>query len=185
MGAALTSASPKPIMKRLNLFERYLTLWVGFCMVAGVAIGTWMPRVAETLRRLEFATDSHINLPIAGLIWLMIIPMMMRVDFASVRNVGRNPTGLAITLFVNWLVKPFSMAFFAWVCVRSFPARPQCCIGALRIRRRRKAPTNSNLLSFGKCEMRLLSRFGDLSQYDQRRRCHETLSHPCRSGHTR
>jgi len=118
MDAVLTSASPKPIVKRLNLFERYLTLWVGLCMVAGVAIGTWMPRVAETLRRLEFGTDSHINLPIAVLIWLMIIPMMMRVDFASVRNVGRKPTGLAITLFVNWLVKPFSMAFFAWVCFR-------------------------------------------------------------------
>ena len=104
--------------KRLNLFERYLTVWVGLCMVAGVALGKWAPSVVQSFRRLEFGTDSHINVPIAILIWLMIIPMMMRVDFASVRNVGRKPKGLLITLFVNWVVKPFSMTFLAWFFFR-------------------------------------------------------------------
>ncbi len=104
--------------KRLNLFERYLTVWVGLCMVAGVALGKWAPSVVQSFRSLEFGADSHINVPIAILIWLMIIPMMMRVDFASVRNVGRKPKGLLITLFVNWVVKPFSMAFLAWLFFR-------------------------------------------------------------------
>jgi ACR3 family arsenite transporter len=72
----------------------------------------------QSVRDLQFGVDSHINVPIAILIWLMIIPMMMRVDFASVRNVGRKPKGLFITLFVNWVVKPFSMAFLAWLFFR-------------------------------------------------------------------
>ena len=118
MEAVLTTTLVPPEVKRLNLFERYLTIWVGLCMVAGVALGKWVPGVAQTLRSLEFGTDSHINVPIAILIWLMIIPMMMRVDFASVRNVGRKPKGLLVTLFVNWLVKPFSMAFLAWLFFR-------------------------------------------------------------------
>ena len=99
--------------KKLNLFERYLSLWVGGCMVAGIIIGKTLPDLVQTFRSMEFGQGSHINLPIAVLIWLMIIPMMMKVDFASVRNVGRRPKGLAVTLVVNWLVKPFSMAFFA------------------------------------------------------------------------
>ena len=107
MEAVLTTTSVRPAVKRLNLFERYLTIWVGLCMVAGVALGKWAPSVTQTFRSLEFGADSHINVPIAILIWLMIIPMMMRVDFASVRNVGRKPKGLLITLFVNWVVKPF------------------------------------------------------------------------------
>jgi ACR3 family arsenite transporter len=87
-------------------------------MVAGVALGKWAPNVVQSFRDLQFGVDSHINVPIAILIWLMIIPMMMRVDFASVRNVGRKPKGLFITLFVNWVVKPFSMAFLAWLFFR-------------------------------------------------------------------
>jgi arsenite transporter len=118
MEAVLTSTSVRASVKRLNLFERYLTIWVGLCMVAGVAIGKWAPSVAQTFRSLEFGADSHINVPIAILIWLMIIPMMMRVDFASVRDVGRKPKGLLITLFVNWIVKPFSMAFLSWLFFR-------------------------------------------------------------------
>jgi ACR3 family arsenite transporter len=118
MEAVLTNALIKPEVKRLNLFERYLTIWVGLCMVAGVALGKWAPSMAQTFRGLELGADSHINVPIAILIWLMIIPMMMRVDFASVRNVGRKPKGLLITLFVNWVVKPFSMAFLAWLFFR-------------------------------------------------------------------
>ncbi|GIU74742.1 MAG: arsenical-resistance protein [Bryobacteraceae bacterium] len=105
-------------VKRLGLFERYLSLWVGVCMLAGVLIGKLMPDVTGALRGLEFGAGSQINAPIAVLIWLMIIPMMMKVDFSAIRNVGRRPRGLLITLFVNWLVKPFSMALFAWVFFR-------------------------------------------------------------------
>ncbi len=118
MEAVLTDISIRPPVKRLNLFEKYLTIWVGLCMVAGVAFGKWAPHLVPLFRDLEFGTDSHINLPIAVLIWLMIVPMMMRVDFAAVRNVGRKPKGLFITLFVNWVVKPFSMAFLAWLFFR-------------------------------------------------------------------
>lgn len=104
--------------KRLNIFERYLSLWVGACMVVGVILGKLMPNSIDALRRMEFGQGSQINIPIAVLIWLMIIPMMMKVDFASIRNVGKRPRGLLVTLFVNWLVKPFSMAFVAWVFFR-------------------------------------------------------------------
>ncbi len=104
--------------KRLNLFERYLTLWVGLCMGLGVLLGQWAPGMVATMRGMEFGEGSHINVPIAVLIWLMIIPMMMKVDFTALRQVGRRPRGLLITLFVNWLVKPFSMALFAWLCFR-------------------------------------------------------------------
>lgn len=102
----------------MNLFERYLSLWVGVCMVAGIALGKSVPAVTDVLRRLEFGQGSQINVPIAVLIWLMITPMMMKVDFSSIRNVGRRPRGLLITLFVNWLVKPFSMALIGWVFFR-------------------------------------------------------------------
>lgn len=108
----------QPSEKRLNLFERYLTLWVGLSMVAGVMLGQWAPNVVQGLRSLEFGEGSHVNFPIAVLIWLMIIPMMMKVDFASLRNVGKRPRGLLVTLLVNWVVKPFSMAFFAWLFFR-------------------------------------------------------------------
>jgi ACR3 family arsenite transporter len=104
--------------KRLNVFDRYLSLWVGLCMAAGVLAGKWGPALTDALRRLEFPPGSQINGPIAVLIWLMITPMMMKVDFASVRDVGRRPRGLLITLIVNWLVKPFSMAAIAWLFFR-------------------------------------------------------------------
>jgi len=116
MDIALTSSVPSD--KRLNVFERYLTLWVGLCIVAGVLIGRGFPALVGTLRGWEFGEGSHINLPIALLIWLMIIPMMMKVDFTALKNVGRRPQGLFVTLVVNWLVKPFSMAFFAWLFFR-------------------------------------------------------------------
>src|SRR5688572_8018052 len=106
------------VKKQLNLFERYLSLWVGLCILAGVLIGQVVPKFVETFRGWEFGQGSHINLPIAVLIWLMIIPMMMKVDLSSLRNVSRRPRGLFITLFINWLVKPFSMAFFAWLFFR-------------------------------------------------------------------
>ena len=104
--------------KRLSIFERYLSLWVGACMIVGVILGKLMPDSIDSLRRMEFGSGSQINIPIAVLIWLMIIPMMMKVDFASIRNVGKRPRGLLVTLFVNWLVKPFSMALMAWLFFR-------------------------------------------------------------------
>ncbi len=104
--------------KRLDIFERYLSLWVGACMIVGIILGKLMPDSIDSLRRMEFGSGSQINIPIAVLIWLMIIPMMMKVDFASIRNVGKRPRGLLVTLFVNWLVKPFSMALVAWLFFR-------------------------------------------------------------------
>lgn len=104
--------------KQLGFFERYLTLWVALCMAGGIVLGKLLPGLTDGLRRLEFAQDSHINMPIAVLIWLMITPMMMKVDFASVKNVGKRPRGLVITLIVNWLVKPFSMALLSWFFFR-------------------------------------------------------------------
>lgn len=116
----MIAESPAPAVpaKRLNLFERYLSLWVGLCMVAGIALGKLLPGLVDGLRRMEFGESSQINVPIAVLIWLMIIPMMMKVDFAAIRGIGRRPRGLFVTLFVNWMVKPFSMAFFAWLFFR-------------------------------------------------------------------
>lgn len=102
-------------VRRLNVFEKYLTLWVGLCMAVGIAIGKLVPGVIDALRRMEFGGRSQINIPIAILIWLMIYPMMLKVDFASVVGVGRRPKGLIVTCFVNWLVKPFSMALLGWV----------------------------------------------------------------------
>lgn len=102
-------------VRRLNVFERYLTLWVGLCMVGGIALGKLLPGVTDALRKIEFGGGSQINVPIAILIWLMIYPMMLKVDFASVLGVGRRPRGLLITCFVNWLVKPFSMALLGYV----------------------------------------------------------------------
>ncbi len=105
----------------ISFFERNLTLWVALCMVAGTLIGTFLPAIPETLSRFEYA---QVSIPIAVLIWLMIFPMMMKVDFASIKNVGANPKGLFVTWVVNWLIKPFTMfaiaAFFFFVVFKSF-----------------------------------------------------------------
>jgi ACR3 family arsenite transporter len=106
------------VPKRLNFFERYLSIWVAICMVVGVVLGKLLPSITDLLRKLEFGQGSQINLPIAVLIWLMIIPMMMKVDFTSILRVGKRPRGVLITLFVNWMVKPFSMALIAWLFFR-------------------------------------------------------------------
>jgi ACR3 family arsenite transporter len=118
MNDGVESSAAPAAAKRLNVFERYLTLWVALCMGAGVALGKGLPGVVEALRGLEFGSGSQVNIPIAILLWLMITPMMMRVDFTSVRDVGKKPKGLLVTLFVNWVVKPFSMALIAWVFFR-------------------------------------------------------------------
>src|SRR5450756_166588 len=101
--------------KRLNFFERYLTLWVGLCMVVGVALGKLLPEATDAIRKLEFGEGSQINVEIALLIWLMVYPMMLKIDFTSILGVRKKPRGLLVTLFVNWLVKPFSMALLAWL----------------------------------------------------------------------
>ncbi len=116
--STLTETRPGRTGNRLNFFERYLTLWVGLCMVAGIALGRWAASVVSGLRSMELGRGSQVNLPIAILIWLMIVPMMMKVDIASIRRVGERPRGLLVTLFVNWLVKPFSMALFSWFFFR-------------------------------------------------------------------
>ncbi|MDD4394144.1 MAG: ACR3 family arsenite efflux transporter [Desulfobacterales bacterium] len=96
----------------ISFFEKNLTLWVVLCMVAGVLIGKYLPAIPGFLSRFEYA---KVSIPIAVLIWLMIYPMMMKVDFASIKNVGRNPGGLYVTWVVNWLIKPFTMFGIAWL----------------------------------------------------------------------
>jgi ACR3 family arsenite transporter len=96
----------------LGVFEKYLTVWVLLCIVAGIAIGNFFGDSMLTLSRLEIAS---VNIPIAILIWLMIYPMMLQIDFNSLKNIGKKPKGLVLTLIVNWLIKPFTMAFFAWI----------------------------------------------------------------------
>lgn len=102
----------------MNIFERYLTLWVGLCMIAGVMIGKAFPGITMALSKMEFSQGSQVNIPIAVLIWLMIYPMMLKIDFSAILEVGKNPKGLFITLFVNWMVKPFSMALLGWLFFR-------------------------------------------------------------------
>lgn len=110
--AAVAAAPPATAM---GVFERYLTVWVLLCIAAGIALGTLAPGLALAVSRLQV---SRINLPIGLLIWIMIVPMLLKVDFAAVGQVRRHWRGIGVTLFVNWAVKPFSMALLAWLLVR-------------------------------------------------------------------
>ncbi|BAE50634.1 ACR3 family arsenite efflux transporter [Paramagnetospirillum magneticum] len=101
----------KPAM---NLFERFLTLWVALCIVAGVALGHFLPGPFQAIGRLELA---QVNLPVALLIWLMIIPMLLKIDFGALHQVKEHWKGVGVTLFINWGVKPFSMALLGWIFV--------------------------------------------------------------------
>ncbi len=105
----------------ISIFQRYLTLWVLLCMVFGVLIGKYLPSVPAFLNRFEYA---KVSIPMAILIWLMIYPMMMRVDFQSIKNVGKSPKGLFVTWVTNWLIKPFSMygiaSLFFFVIFKAF-----------------------------------------------------------------
>lgn len=101
--------------KRLAFFERYLTIWVFLCMAVGLLFGKWLPDFTTTLSKMEFGQGSQVNIPIGVLLWLMIYPMMLKVDFTAIGGIARKPKGLAVTLFINWLVKPFSMALLAWL----------------------------------------------------------------------
>ena len=100
----------------MSVFERYLTVWVFLCIVAGVLLGQWLPEVFQAVGRLEVA---QVNLPVGLLIWVMIIPMLVKVDFGALHEVKQHVKGIGVTLFVNWLVKPFSMAFLAWFFIRN------------------------------------------------------------------
>ncbi len=99
----------------MSVFERYLTVWVFFCIVAGIALGQLLPSVFQAIGRMEVA---QVNLPVGVLIWVMIIPMLLKVDFSAMGEVGKHMRGIGVTLFVNWLVKPFSMAFLGWLFIR-------------------------------------------------------------------
>ncbi|MCQ6275587.1 ACR3 family arsenite efflux transporter [Bacillus sp. V3B] len=101
--------------KGLGFFERYLTVWVILCILIGVTLGQVFPAVPETLSKFEYA---QVSIPVAILIWLMIYPMMAQIDFSSIVDVGKKPKGLVVTLVVNWLIKPFTMFFFAWLFFR-------------------------------------------------------------------
>ena len=95
----------------MSTFERYLTLWVALCIVAGIALGYVFPAFFQLIGSAEIA---NVNLPVAVLIWLMIIPMLVKIDFASLGQVSRHWRGISITLVVNWAIKPFTMAVLAW-----------------------------------------------------------------------
>jgi arsenite transporter len=99
----------------VNRFERYLTLWVFLCIVAGVVLGQLLPTTFQAIGRLEIA---HVNVPVGLLIWVMVIPMLVKVDFGALHEVRRHVRGIGVTLFVNWLVKPFTMAFLGWLFIR-------------------------------------------------------------------
>ena len=98
----------------MGLFERYLTLWVALCIVAGMALGHWLPGPFQAIGRMEV---SQVNLPVAVLIWLMIIPMLLKIDFSELHRVKEHWRGVGVTLFINWAVKPFSMALLGWLFV--------------------------------------------------------------------
>ncbi len=100
----------------MNLFERYLTLWVGLCIGTGILLGQWLPDAFQAIGRFEVA---QVNIPVGLLIWVMIIPMLVKVDFGALDEVRQHVKGIGVTLFVNWLVKPFSMAFLAWLFIRN------------------------------------------------------------------
>jgi ACR3 family arsenite transporter len=99
----------------MSVFERWLTLWVFLCIVVGIALGQWLPVPFQMLGKLEVA---RVNLPVGLLIWVMIIPMLVKVDFGALHEVRQHVKGIGVTLFVNWLVKPFSMALLGWIFIR-------------------------------------------------------------------
>ncbi|SEW17930.1 arsenite transporter, ACR3 family [Aliiroseovarius sediminilitoris] len=99
----------------MGLFERYLSLWVALCILAGVVLGNTAPDLFSLIAGVEFA---NVNLMVAILIWIMIYPMMVQVDFASIRDIGRRPKGLVLTVVINWLIKPFTMAALGWLFFR-------------------------------------------------------------------
>ncbi|MGD2055535.1 MAG: ACR3 family arsenite efflux transporter [Gammaproteobacteria bacterium] len=115
MSSACEVTAKKAAGSPMGLFERYLSVWVFLCIGAGIGLGQWKPGVFQFIGRLEVA---RINLPVAVMIWLMIIPMLLKIDLRALKGVTRHWRGVAVTLFVNWAVKPFSMALLAWIFLR-------------------------------------------------------------------
>jgi arsenite transporter len=112
---ASTVAPMQPVPTPMSVFERYLTVWVFLCIVAGVLLGQALPGPVQAIGRLEVA---RVNVPVGLLIWVMIIPMLLKVDFGALHQVGAHWRGIGVTLFVNWAVKPFSMALLGWIFIR-------------------------------------------------------------------
>ena len=112
---AAASGRPAPARPPMGVFERYLTVWVFVCIVVGIAAGQFLPGLSQAVGRMEIA---RVNVPVGLLIWVMIIPMLVKVDFTALHEVRRHVRGMGVTLFVNWLVKPFSMALLAWIFIR-------------------------------------------------------------------
>ncbi|TAM06767.1 MAG: ACR3 family arsenite efflux transporter [Paraburkholderia sp.] len=110
--ASPANAAPKPA---ISFFERYLTVWVALCIVVGIVLGQVLPSVFHAIGRMEYA---HVNLPVGLLIWVMIIPMLVKVDFGTLHEVRHHIKGIGVTLFVNWLIKPFSMALLGWLFIK-------------------------------------------------------------------
>ena len=114
MNAILNKPAPI-VVAPMSVFERCLTVWVFLCIVVGIVLGQWMPGVFQAIGQMEVA---KVNLPVGLLIWIMIIPMLLKVDFGAMHQVGRHWRGIGVTLFVNWAVKPFSMALLGYVFIR-------------------------------------------------------------------
>ena len=114
MNAILNKPAPI-VVAPMSVVERYLTVWVFLCIVVGIVLGQWMPGVFQAIGQMEVA---KVNLPVGLLIWIMIIPMLLKVDFGAMHQVGRHWRGIGVTLFVNWAVKPFSMALLGYVFIR-------------------------------------------------------------------
>ena len=114
-GAVVPVPVPTPVPAPMSIFERYLTVWVLLCIVVGIALGQWLPGPFQAIGRMQLA---QVNLPVGLLIWVMIIPMLLKVDFAALSQVKQHWRGIGVTLFVNWAVKPFSMALLGWLFIR-------------------------------------------------------------------
>jgi ACR3 family arsenite transporter len=115
MSVQCETTGKRAVAAPMSVFERFLSVWVFLCIVAGIALGQWLPGVFQVIGRMEVA---QVNLPVGVLIWVMIIPMLLKVDFSALGEVRKHVKGIGVTLFVNWLVKPFSMAFLAWLFIR-------------------------------------------------------------------
>ncbi len=114
MTSSAKATAKDPPRASLGPVERYLTLWVALCIVAGIALGQIVPGVFQSLGTM---TIAQVNLPVAGLVWLMIVPMLLRIDFSALSDVRAHWRGIGVTFFINWAVKPFSMAFLAWLFI--------------------------------------------------------------------
>ena len=143
------TASHAAAASAMSSFERYLSVWVAACIVAGIALGQFAPDVFQAIGRMEIA---QVNLPVGLLIWVMIVPMLLKVDFGALGQVRQHWRGIGVTLFVNWAVKPFSMALLAWIFIRQVFCRLAARRPARQLYRRpdpagRRAPARRWCLS--------------------------------------